>query len=47
MRVLEQPPEAKNMSFIQEQIDSLNASATPQERKEITQNTGVVGDYSL
>lgn len=47
MTVLKQPPAAKSMLFVQKQIDSLNASATPQERKEIKQSSGVISDYSL
>lgn len=45
--VSDKPPAAKNMTFIKEKIDSINSSTTQQERKEITQNSGLLGDYSL
>ena len=45
--VAEKPPAAKTMSFVCENVDSLNTLLTTTERKQLIKRTGCTGDYSL
>jgi hypothetical protein len=46
-KIITDKPDAKTMSFVCESIDSLNASLTTTEKKQLVRTTGCTGDYSL
>ena len=45
--VLDEPPAAKSMSFIRDQIENLKKSLTSEEEKDIKRSSGCTADYAL